>query len=293
MFHRLWTHRAAPWCSLALLGLALAGVGTWVDLSPKVAPDFFFSEDDPQLQVSKELNERYPSSAQIIIRTQNRVGAVAGYRSTYQDRIGALAEALLSLEGVEGAYSVATEDEGSPLFGRILLNPDSASTNIILQVDDTAPELLVPRLDAVLDQFRSDDLGLVMSGVPVIVERIRQSLFRDLVVFSLAAFLMFGALITLVYRDAAILLGTIVASLLSVSLTLLLTRMIGIGVGLLTANIVTIVFVLTLSHIVFLTANWKLATSGLSKPEDRHAAVSKAVGMTVEGSFWSMITTFL
>lgn len=274
---------------MAILGLALAGVRTWVDLSPQVETNFFFSADDPQLRVSNELSERYPSPPQVIVRTQDH----AGDADAYEDRVAALAEALVAVDGIDGGYSIATEDSRSPLFGRILLNPDSTSTNIVLQTSDVDPELLIPKLDAVLEQFRSNEFGLVMSGVPVIVERIRQSLFRDLVVFSLAALLMFGGLITLVYRDAAILLGTLVASLTSVSVTLLLSRILGIGVGLLTANIVTIVFVLTLSHIVFLTANWKRATAGLTEPTDRGVALSSAVRTTLEASFWSMTTTLM
>jgi uncharacterized protein len=289
MFHRLWAHRAAPWCALILVGLSLVAVRTWVDLSPRVETEFFFSADDPQLKTSNELAERYPAPPQVVIRTQD----LDGNRDAYQKKVGELTERLLGLDGVEGGFSISTDDPRSPLFGRILLNPDSTSTNIVLQVSETDPRALVTRLDTVLADFRSDQLGIVMSGVPVIVELIRKSLFRDLVVFSLAAFLMFGGLVALVYRDAAILLGTLVASLTSVSLTLLLTRMIGIGVGLLTANIVTIVFVLTLSHIVFLTANWRLVTTAEASPTDRATAVQGAVRMTFEGSFWSMTTTFL
>jgi hypothetical protein len=40
---------ASQWIALALcvaLGIALF---TWVDLTPKARPDFFFSNDDPQL----------------------------------------------------------------------------------------------------------------------------------------------------------------------------------------------------------------------------------------------------
>jgi predicted RND superfamily exporter protein len=64
----------------------------------------------------------------------------------------------------------------------------------------------------------------------------------------------------------------------------------GSGIGLLTANLVTIVFVLTLSHVVFLTANWGRAAT---ETEDREVALSRGIRDTLEGSFWSMATTLL
>ena len=58
MFRLAWTHPKAHWASLAVAALGLGAVGAWVDLSPKVESDFFFSADDPQLQVANELNQR-------------------------------------------------------------------------------------------------------------------------------------------------------------------------------------------------------------------------------------------
>ena len=58
MFRRAWTHPKAHWVSLVVAAIGLGAVGVWVDLSPKVESDFFFSADDPQLQVSTELNQR-------------------------------------------------------------------------------------------------------------------------------------------------------------------------------------------------------------------------------------------
>ncbi|NIP81131.1 MAG: hypothetical protein GWM90_18710, partial [Gemmatimonadetes bacterium] len=66
-----------------------------------------------------------------------------------------------------------------------------------------------------------------------------------------------------------------------------------IGIGLLTANLVTIVFVLTLSHVVFMTGNW-LGAAGSGSGADRRAdRLVQAVRDTAEGSFWSMATTLL
>ena len=67
--------------------------------------------------------------------------------------------------------------------------------------------------------------------------------------------------LNLVYRDPAIVVGTLTTCFLAVGTTLLLLRAFGVGIGLLTANLVTIVFVLTLSHVVFITANWRRAAA--------------------------------
>jgi predicted RND superfamily exporter protein len=287
MFPRTWTAAAAPWGALALAGLGLLGVWAFVDLSPKVEGDFFFAEDDPQLQTSQQISERYGSNSQIVVRVTDLRGDPAVYRR----HIEGLTEAFLAVDGVSGGYSITTDDPSrSPLFGRVLLTPDSSATNIILVIDDTDPEFFVPRLEQLIASQTGPDLAIVMSGVPVIVELIRRNLFRDLVVFSLAAALAFGLLISLIYRDAAIVVGTLTTCFVAVSATLMITQALGVGIGLLTANLVTIVFVLTLSHVVFLTANWSRASQLES---DRTEALRRGIHDTLESSFWSMVTTLL
>ncbi len=283
----LWSAPGAAGGGLVLALLGVLAVSIFVDLSPRVEGDFFFAEDDPQMRASVEVEERFPSNPQVILR----VGDLGGDVPAYRDRIDALTEDLLSVEGVQSGYSITTEDPArSPLFGRILLTRDSTASNIVLQTDDTDPEVLLPRLEAAVEAHVGPELGVVMSGVPVIVEQIRRALFRDLVVFSTAALFVFALLIGLVYRDAAIVVGTLATCVVSVSATLLIVRALGVGIGLLTANLVTIVFVLTLSHVVFLTANWSRAVvRGAERPD----AVVLGVRDTVEGSFWSMTTTLL
>jgi predicted RND superfamily exporter protein len=285
-FLRAWGSRGAPWLAAAVAVVGVAWVARFVDVSPRVEGDFFFADDDPQMQASQAIAARFPSSPQVILRVEDLAGDAAAYRT----RVAALTNDLLEVEGVVGGYSIATDNPTSPLFGRILLTPDSAATNIILSADDTDPEILVPRIEAVVAGHASADLGVITSGVPVIVELIRRSLYRDLVVFSLAAVLVFGLLIGLVYRDVAIVAGTLSTTFASVSVTLILVQAIGVPIGLLTANLVTIVFVLTLSHVVFLTANWKRrAAAG----PDRSDALRLGILDTMEGSFWSMATTLL
>lgn len=287
MFRRVWTHRQAHWGSLAIMAAGWVAVGLWVDLSPKVETDFFFSADDPQLRASVELGNRFSSAPQVVVRAEDR----ADDRKLYLEHIQSLTEALGAIEGASSVLSITTDNPTrSPLFGRILLTPDERATNLIVQTDGSDPEQLLPRLESVLEEHDTPDFGLVMSGVPVIVEQIRRNLFRDLVVFSLAALLLYGLLAGIVYRDGAIVVGTLTTCLSACAATLLLTQALGIQIGLLTANLITIVFVLTLSHIVFLTANWS-RVKARSLPDDD--AVGRAVSLTAEASFWSMTTTLL
>ena len=286
MFPRTWTAAAAPWGALALAVLGLLGVWAFVDLSPEVERDFFFAEDDPQLQASLQIGERYGSGSQIVVR----VADLGGVLDAYEERIEGLTDAFLAIDGISGGYSITTDDPNSPLFSRVLLTSDSSATNIVLVVDDADPEILLLRLEELIANHDGPDLDIVMSGVPVIVELIRRNLFRDLVVFSLAAALVFGVLISLIYRDAAIVVGTLTTCFVAVSATLVVTQALGVGIGLLTANLVTIVFVLTLSHVVFLTANWLRVSEAET---DRAEALRQGIHDTLESSFWSMTTTLL
>ena len=270
------------------LGAAAVGVIAvlvFVDLSPRVQGDFFFAYDDPQMQAVREVADAFPGGAQLILRVTVPSEDVAGHRK----EIDELTDDLLAVDGVEGGFSITTADpENSPLFQRILRTPDPGATNIVLQVDGTDPELLLPRIEAVVDTHESDQLSIVISGVPAIVEMVRRSLYRDLIVFSSAAIVVFALLIGIIYREVAIVVGTIATCLVSVSATLLIVQALGMGIGLLTANLVTIVFVLTLSHVVFLTANWRAALG-----TDRPTLIRGALSKTLEGSFWSMTTTLL
>lgn len=274
---------------LAILCLVLVfSVVTWTDLSPKVESDFFFSPEDPQLEATREMGRRFPAPEQVVIRiTSPDITSPA-----YQTSVRELTAALDSVAGVSAVNSIATEDERhSPIWSRLLLTPDSLATNIIVSAHDPDPAELIPRLEAVWQTYDDDDFSIAVSGVPYVIELIRRNLLRDLVIFSSAAFLIFGALVSVVYRDWRIVLGTVSTCLTACAVTLGITQLFNIKVGLLTANIAVIVFVLTLSHIVFLISNWRRC-KGETGPEESDP-VAEAVGLTLQASFWCMLTTLL
>ena len=287
---RLWSRRATAALAVALAVLSTLAVARWVDLVPRVEGEFFFADDDPQLAASREIRSRFRLGEQVILRVHDPEASAddpASGRPATLEHLASIARELVAIEGVESSYSAASHDVGDPLYGRILATPDPTVTNIVLQVDETDPRILVPRLESVIEALEGD-LDIVLSGAPVIVEWIRRNLLRDLIVFTTAAVIAFALLVGLIYRDPAIVVGTLITSALAVNVTLLVLHGVGVAIGLLTANLATIVFVLTLSHMVFITANAKRASGALEG-----AGVARGVAQTLEGSFWGMATTLL
>src|SRR6202041_2854027 len=86
-------------------------------------------------------------------------------------------------------------------------------------------------------------------------------------------------------------LGMLATCTSAVLVTLLVQSMFGEKIGILTANLGTIVFVVALSHLVYMTFNWQtLARQG---GDDSHALGGKARRMTFPASFWSMVCASL
>jgi len=122
------------------------------------------------------------------------------------------------------------------------------------------------------------------------IELIRRRLLYDLQIFSLSAVCIFGLMIFFIFRSFSILAGFLTASTTAAALTLLLSTYFGIEIGILTANLITIVFVLTIPHLIYLTYNWKRHSLD---PSSRDHGLQKAFWETLPGSFWSMGTTLL
>ena len=277
-----------PLTCVTLGAAAVLVVLLWVDLSPRVESDFFFSRDDPQLRAMQEMERRFPAPEQVLLRVEGPDITADSYLASLRD----LSTDLAAIPGVSSVNSVVTENGAtSPLWHRVLLNPGDPTTNIVVQISDPDPATLVPNIESIVDRYAAPDFKLEVSGVPYIVELIRRHLFRDLVVFSLAAFVVFGVLVAVVYRNLNIVVGTLTSCLTACAVTLSTAHLLDIAIGLLTANIAVIAFVLTLSHIVFLTSNWR---QRVEESERRGTIpVREAVALTFGASFWCMVTTLL
>jgi len=267
--------------------VALAAVLATIDLTPRVEPDFFFSSDDPQLAASAEIEELFPSSSQLLLR-------VAGPRDE-DDYLASLRTLTETLEAVPGVVSVYSLTKGpsspgaaatSPLWSRLLLPAsDPEASLVLIQVDSSEPTELIANVEEIVAAAEKPGFQLATSGVPYVVELIRRHLGRDLRVFSLASLLLFGLSVAWIFRSLTVVLGSLMSCLTACAGTLLLLHLLGLRIGLLTANLATIVFVLTLSHVIFLSAAWRSA-SGENPTGD-------AVRQTLPASFWCMVTTAL
>jgi predicted RND superfamily exporter protein len=270
-----------------------------VNFTPHVSPHFFFSSEDPQLRAEQRIATSFEQPSQIVLSAKGDIVSQA-----YQERVGALTDALAELPEAVSVLSLAhgPRDLGdaleSPLWRRTLIHEDGRASNLILLVrmgaDPLVPnpsERLVADVERIVAAFQQPDFQVVVSGVPYIIELMRRSLIRDLLVFSLATFLLFGTLMLLILRSIRLVLGMLSVCLSAGAVTLLATHGLRIPLGILTANLATIVFTLTLSHLVFMTFNWLHLRR--HERRDAMADMAQAVRVTFVPSFWSMFTTLL
>jgi len=256
---------------LALMGATVFSAQllfTRVDLKPKVEPHFFFADDDPQFRRDLEIRKIFPEPEQIILAVKGPIRS-----EDYQDKIGALSRDLLALLPFFVVQSLSHGPEDveavfeSPLWKRLLLSKDGTSTMLLLYAHKIPPAEIYQEIENIVKGYEAPDFQIVISGAPYVVDLIRRYLFRDLQVFSLAAFAVFTIIMLAIFRSVRILLGTIVACTNASIATLFAAQSLDIGIGPLTANLSTIVFVLTLSHIAYMTFNWK---HSLENPTPRH-----------------------
>jgi predicted RND superfamily exporter protein len=281
---------------------------TRLDLSPRVEADFFFATDDPQLRTSAAIDELFPSSPQMLVFLAGDPAA-----TSYAEAVGRLSEGLLATSGVAEVYSLTagpaspTGVKNSPLWRRLLIpGAETASEGpsdgpsgslVLVELDEETPASQVvssvEELTAAAVAQESAIDGAALSGVPYVVEQVRRRLVRDLRTFSLVSLLLFGLAVALVFRSVAVVSGTLVLCSLACALTLGALRLLSVPIGLLTANLATIVFVLTLSHLIFLTAAYRRADAPDSTTQTADQRARRAVRETLPASFWCAVTTFL
>ena len=264
-----------------------------VQLKPEIGAHFFFSNDDPQMQEDKKIQELFPQDPQLIMSVKGDIES-----DLYFERIEKLSDDLQDLSQVISVQSLShgpgsfKRAKDGPLWSRILIAEDGKSSLLAIFIEDINPEDFIPRIEAIVKKNEEPDFEILVSGEPYIIELLRRNLFEDLKKFSGVAFLLFGALFLFFFRSWKILIGTLLTCANASMLTLITTQQLGIETGMLTANLSTIVFVLTLSHLIFIIFNWRSATKQRNKKEDFHPSV-EALKMTFHASFWSMTTTGL
>jgi predicted RND superfamily exporter protein len=222
---RLFRSRAR-WAAIAvcsILGLLLFG---FIDLTPQIESDFFFSTDDPELQSSLRIEKEFGQGQQIFIAV--RSGNIVS--KTYLLRLLRLTADVREIRGVAQARSLADGPEKPdevlerdahdvfedvaerPFWRRLLLAPDGNATFVVLLLRGQDHSATIRALDRVIAKHSRPDFQLAVSGVPYVSEHIRRKLTSDLRVFSLAAFGAFSVLVAVLFRSFAVMLGTMIAA---------------------------------------------------------------------------------
>jgi uncharacterized protein len=281
--------------ALSLASTALLGAATfaWVDLQPRVDERFFFAADSPVYRESRALEKRFQSQQLLVVTAHADDLSSEAYRK----RLARLTRNLERLDRVLSVRSLVQGPDGledarqSPMWRRLLLLDDRVpASNLVLVVDDRDTRALVDSVTRVLRSMDQPGFRLSLAGVPYVVDAIARNLQHDFKVFSVAAVVLFSALIVLLFRSWAVLLGSLTACAAAAFGTLLAQQLLGGRIGLLTANLITIAFVLTQSHIVFMTNNWRQLRARRDTPEE---TLRHALRHTFGASGWCMVTSLL
>jgi uncharacterized protein len=284
--------RTLPALSLALAALLAWATQAFVDLTPRIDERFFFAHDSPAFREAQSIERQFNSRELLVVTARAPDISTEAYRDLIErlthklERLPAVLSVTSLTKGPDDLKDVRT----GPLWRRLLLLPDVTATNLVLAVDTTDTRRLIDGVLRVLRGSERPDFNLSLAGVPYVVDTIARNLQDDFKKFSLAAVVVFSALLILLFRSWAVLLGSLTACSIAACLTLLVQQLGGGRIGLLTANLVTITFVLTQSHIVFMTNNWRQLKPRGGTPEELLAATLRH---TITASSWCVVAALL
>ncbi|HEY1583707.1 MAG TPA: MMPL family transporter [Chthoniobacterales bacterium] len=282
----------AHWWVLAVT-LALFGlVAAFVDLKPVVDQSFFFSSRDPSFRQSSKIEKRFPSRPELILA----VAAPDISSERYLSRISRLTRQIHEIDQVAAVKSLAEGPKNypdaseSPFWSRLLLANNRKSSNVIVFLEGRDLQKPIRQLERIAQEMDGDGFRIHLAGAPYVVEQIRRSLAHDFWYFTLTAVLLFGLTMAVMFRSLRIFIGMLATCTSAVLLTLLLRALLGQKIGVLTVNLGTIVFIITLSHLVYMTFNWQTLAKRESELPELALAARR---MTLPASFWSMICSAL
>src|SRR5947199_3197039 len=289
-------HLGAHWWMLAVTALLFVLVAVFVDLKPVVEESFFFSTRDPGFGQSKKIEKRFPSQPQLILAVSSR--DISSPR--YLDRIRRLTQQVQAIDAVSTVKSLTAGPKSfqdalaSPFWNRLLIAKDRKSTNVIVFPESGDPEKLILRLERIVHELDERDFQIHIAGTPYVVEMLRRSLAHDFRYFSLTALILFGLTMAAMFRSGRVFLGMLATCTSAVLLTLLLQQLFGRRIGILTVNLGTIVFVVAMSHLVYMTFNWQTLADRRQRLEKKSPDLATdALRMTFPPSFWSMVCASL
>ncbi len=269
---------------------------TFVDLKPVVDENFFFSTSDPGVQQTKKIERRFPSQPEVILAVSSRDISSARYLG----KIQRLTQRVHTIGGVSAVKSLTEGPKSfedalkSPFWSRLLIAPDRKSTNVIIFMKGRHTERPIQKLEQIVHELEARDFHIHIAGPPYVVEMIRRSLGHDFRYFTLTAVVLFGLTMAALFRSIRLFVGMLGTCASAVLLTLLIQSMLGHKIGILTVNLGTIVFVIAMSHLVYMTFNWQtLADRAHRLGKESPDLAMDAWRMTFPPSFWSMVCASL
>src|SRR4051812_47087518 len=287
------TWRGAHWWMFLVTVVLFGLVATMVDLKPQVDENFFFSTSDPSIGQSKKIDQKFPSKSELILTVSTKeIGS-----PQYLARIQKLTQKVKAIDDVSSVKSVTDGPKSlqdalaSPFWSRLVIASNRKATNVLVFVESSDSEKIIKKLEGIIHEMDESNFRIHLAGPAYVVEMIRRSLAHDFWYFSLTAVVLFGITMALMFRSIRIFLGMLATCISAVLLTLLIQSLLGKKIGVLTVNLGTIVFVVALSHLVYMTFNWQTLARRLGKESANLAAA--ALRMTFPASFWSMVCASL
>ncbi|WP_417451086.1 efflux RND transporter permease subunit [Kordiimonas sp.] len=262
-----------------------------VNLEPKITPDFFFSSDSEIFQKNQTIRDVFPAQQQILLNVTT-AGSIAD--PNFIEKIGSITNRVKAIEGVTDVQSITSGPDDleaareNPLWRRLLIGEEEKSSFVIAFVDTEEFAPLVRQVEKIADEEKNRWFDIRISGLPYIVEQIRRNLTRDMKNFTSGAILLSALVLFAIFRSIRVVVGALVACASAAMLTLTIQSLMGISIGILTANLGIIVFVLTLSHVIFLTSNWQ-NEEGENTAQRRWGTIAH----TLPASGWAALTTLL
>src|SRR5437870_11700673 len=284
------------WLMLLITGVLFVLVVTLVDLKPVVDQNFFFSTSDPEIQQTKKIEQRFPSQPEVILAVSSRDISSARYLG----KIQRLTQRVHTIGGVSAVKSLTEGPKSfedalkSPFWSRLLIAPDRKSTNVIIFMKGRHTERPIQKLEQIVHELNARDFRIHIAGPPYVVEMLRRSFAHDFLYFTLTAVVLFGLTMAALFRSIRLFVGMLCTCASAVLLTLLIQSMLGHKIGILTVNLGTIVFVIAMSHLVYMTFNWQtLADRAHRLGKESPDLAMDAWRMTFPPSFWSMVCASL
>ena len=281
---------------LMVTGVLFLVVATFVDLKPVVDENFFFSTNDPGIIQTKKIERHFPSQPEVILAVSSR--DISSQR--YLGRIQRLTQRAHTIGGVNAVKSLTEGPKSfedalkSPFWGRLLIAPDRKASNVIIFMEGKQTEMPIQRLLQIVHEMDARDFHIHIAGPPYVVEMLRRSLEHDFRYFTLTAVVLFGLTMAAFFRSVRLFVGMLCTCASAVLLTLLVQSLLGHKIGILTVNLGTIVFVIALSHLVYMTFNWQtLADRAHRIGKESPDLAAEARRMTFPPSFWSMVCASL